>query len=44
MGAILRGWVLAMNGGAAEGIDQIKQGLATLRNLGREGVTGHAGI
>jgi predicted ATPase len=36
VGMIRRGWALAQQGAVAEGIRQLQQGLATLRNVGQE--------
>jgi len=36
VGMIRRGWALAKQGAVAEGIRQLQQGLATLRNVGQE--------
>jgi predicted ATPase len=36
LGMIRRGWALAMQGAVAEGIRQLHQGLATLRDMGQE--------
>jgi predicted ATPase len=36
VGMIRRGWALAKQGAVAEGIRQLQQGLATLRNMGQE--------
>jgi class 3 adenylate cyclase/predicted ATPase len=36
VGLIKRGWALAMQGAATEGISQLQQGLATMRDMGQE--------